>query len=305
MSKTRHTLFLFMISLLKYSIILFHLIQLPNVKSISEIKIKIKVSENSDSWRGVLSDDFTAPSEVTINGTINNHVENLKYFYGVPGEYNIVIKFNQDISSYENMFRGLKRVDEITLVEFKTPKVKSMRNMFAYSPLKKIIFQNVDTSTVEDMSCLFTESKSLEQIDLSTLDTSSVKNMSSMFRYCEQLKVIDASSFDTSQVTDMYDIFGYCFNLVYINISSFNTKKAEVIQGTFISCEKLRYLDISNLDYTYIKTNALSCSTDPCRYHYFFANCGQLKCLNAPNFYIRIYYHRIFPHIHLNLHRIF
>ena len=187
MSKTRHTLFLFMISLLKYSIILFHLIQLPNVKSISEIKIKIKVSENSDRWRGVLSDDFTAPSEVTINGTINNHVENLKYFYGVPGEYNIVIKFNQDINSYENMFRGLKRVDEITLVEFKTPKVKSMRNMFAYSPLKKIIFQNIDTSTVEDMSCLFTESKSLEEIDLSTLDTSSVKNMSSMFRYCELL----------------------------------------------------------------------------------------------------------------------
>ncbi len=45
----------------------------------------------------------------------------------------------------------------------------------------------IDTSGVEDMSCMFSDCSSLSSLDLSGWDTSSVTNMSSMFQWCSGL----------------------------------------------------------------------------------------------------------------------
>ena len=45
------------------------------------------------------------------------------------------------------------------------------------------------------------------------LNTSSVEDMSCIFYLCENLESIDLSSFDTSKVTLMENMFYRCYNL--------------------------------------------------------------------------------------------
>ena len=185
------------------------------------------------------------------------------------------------------MFENCKQLEKVDLSYFKTPSVTSMNSTFRYCEgLKEINLRNFDTSKVTDMDYLFESCKSLEEIDLSSFSTSSVVSMNSTFRHCENLKVIDARNFDTSKVTNMYDVFGYCYKLVYINVSSFNTQSLKVMQGMFINCYVLKYIDIHQF---YYDTLVNSCGTDTnhdwCRYHYMFAFCKLLKCLNFETFY--------------------
>ena len=370
MSKTRNNLFLMFLSLLKYSIILFYLIPSAKMETISEINIIVKCNgcNTESAWAKIIGDSFIEPSKVKIDGKDTDKLSHRYCYLNNNGNNNLTIIFNQEIDSYANMLNGITVLEEITLVNFKTKKPKSMANMFYGSNFQKITFQDIDTSevtsmnnlfancqnlkqvdvspfntaSVTDMSYLFSNCKNLKQIDLSNFDTHSVTNMSSLFyncenlekidissfvtssvedmdhlfefcrklkeidlsnfntasvktmnstfRYCEVLEVIDARSFDTSKVTNMYDLFGYCYQLVYINLSSFSTESVKIMQGIFIQCKKLKYLDVSNFNYTTF-INACPGDTqnsgrDHCKFHYTFASCHSLICLNFKTFYI-------------------
>ena len=341
MSKTiRKIFFSLLISFFKYSIILFSITSLQKVKSDSEITFTVKCNRGTtNDWPKIIGDSFKySLTKVRLN---EKEPEKLNWnWYDIKDGYtNIVLTYEREIDSFDYMFQGVSDLlEEIILKKFMTKKPLSMRNMFYGTHFKKIIFEDIDTSLVTDMSHLFENCNQLEEIDISkfnmasvtdinsmffnceklkkidtrNFDTSKVTNisnlfegcktiteldlsnfntanvvdMNSTFRFCEKIKVIDARSFDTSKVTNMYDIFGYCKELVYINLSSFNTQSVKVMQGLFINCNKLKYLDISNFNYdTFFNSCPVSdYNKDHCKFHYTFASCWQLICLNFKTF---------------------
>ena len=74
----------------------------------------------------------------------------------------------------------------------------------------------LDTSSVTNMSSMFSSCSSLTSLNVSSLDTSKVTNMSFMFYGCSRLTSLNVSSFDTSKVTNMMGMFAYCSNLTSI-----------------------------------------------------------------------------------------
>ena len=252
MTKTRNNLLLSLISFFKYSMILLGLISFPKIKSDSEITFKIICQGcqgnylNNNHWPPVFSDSFQ-------NTKSSNYEISKEYIKIGDGESNVVVTFNGDINSYAKLFERKEDTpqifEEITLVDFKTPKVNSMQLMFHRASFKKITFQNVDTSLVEDMSYMFENCERLEQVDLSSLNTESVKTMNSMFKNCKNLKKVELKNIDTPLLTDMNQMFENCYNLEQVDISSLSTTTSIItINSLFKDCNNLKKVDLKNLD---------------------------------------------------------
>ena len=185
--------FYFIYSRLKYLFILSTLfISIHDLRNInvylSEIKLVIKGHGN----HYFLYEYFNpGPSEVIINDEIKD--SGIKS-YNFQKELNkVLIKFENSITSCENMFYELTNILEIDLSKFDSSKVVSMSSMFYQcTNLEKIYFGNINTSSVKKMDALFCNCKKLTSIDVSNFDTSSVTTMNSMFQLCESLTSIDA-----------------------------------------------------------------------------------------------------------------
>lgn len=116
-----------------------------------------------------------------------------------------------------------------------TSHVKSMRGCFARAACD-VSGLAWDTSSVTDMSHMFTMYTGSKVLDLSALDTSSVKTMASMFG-CNgnggnTVKSIDMSGWDTSHVEDMTQMF-HKMDISEIDISSFDTSSVKHMGGMF------------------------------------------------------------------------
>ena len=214
-------------------------ISMHDLRNIEYYQSEIKLVIEGSGTINFLNDDFNpAPSEVIINNEIKN--SGIKKYKFNENLINVVIKFNNSITSCENMFKKLPKIKEIDLSNFDVSKVTSMNSMFhECSDLEKINFGNINTSSVKNFENLFHNCIKLASIDVSNFDTSSVTTMNRMFRYCKSLTSIDASNFDTHNVEDMFDIFGYCYKLITVNVSNFNTSKVKMMQGMFYHCYKL------------------------------------------------------------------
>ena len=74
--------------------------------------------------------------------------------------------------------------------------------------------ENLNTSSVTDMSFMFTSCSELTSLDLSYFDTSKVTAMVGMFDYCEKLTTIYVSNyFQTDQVQKSENMFNLCTSL--------------------------------------------------------------------------------------------
>ena len=82
--------------------------------------------------------------------------------------------------------------------------------LFRNNTFTNLIFKDVDTSNVTDMSNMFNYCNALTSLDLSGWNTSNVNNMRNMFSGCGALTSLDLSGWDTSNVTDMNSMFGGC-----------------------------------------------------------------------------------------------
>lgn len=139
--------------------------------------------------------------------------------------------------------------------------------------LRKIDFDNFDTSKVVDMTAMLSWAESLQSVDVSGFDTSNVTSMKSMFAVNKTLKEIDVSNFDTSKVTDMTGMFSSNFDLVTLDLTSFDTSNVETMQGMFSDCGKLQSVDLSGFDTSKV-TNMSA----------MFFNCLSLVNLNVTTF---------------------
>lgn len=105
--------------------------------------------------------------------------------------------------------------------------------------LTDISFNNVDTSNVIYMSCMFCGCVNLRNIDFGSFVTFNVTDMSQMFSGCENLTELNLGSFDTSNVTEMYEMFYGCKNLGTIFVTEFFSANSECGADMFLGCESL------------------------------------------------------------------
>ena len=147
---------------------------------------------------------------------------------------------------------------------------------------------------VTDTNYMFSECRSLTELDLSNFDTSNVTNFNNMFQGCtsltslnisnvttmyemfsgcSKLKSLDLSNFNTIQATNMEKMFYSCSELTSLDLSNFNTSKVTNMKGVFNGCNALTSLDLSVFDTSKV-TNMSS----------MFSWCSALKNLDIRNF---------------------
>lgn len=134
-------------------------------------------------------------------------------------------------------------------------------------------FLVTDTSSITDMSYMFSGCSSLTYLDVSKFDTSKVTSVYEMFYICESLTSLDVSNFNTSLVTNFGAMFGACSSLTSLDVSNFDTSKGTSMYGMFSRCSSLTSLDLSNFA-TSLVTNMNS----------MFNGCSALTSLDLSNF---------------------
>lgn len=144
----------------------------------------------------------------------------------------------------------------------------SCYSMFAYIPVYKLDFSEIDTSQIVDMEEMF-YGAILDDDFNPNFDTSNVKTMSKMFMNCEEVFTMDLSHFDVSKVKDFSNMFNGCTDLNFINLDGWNTRNAEDFGSMFFKCYNLRRIDLSHLNTCNVKNMC-----------YMFNCCKSLEYIN-------------------------
>lgn len=170
--------------------------------------------------------------------------------------------------------------------------------------LKSIVgIENLNTSNVKYMDCMFYDCSSLESIDLSHFDTRNVKTMASMFMNCSSLESVDISKFDTSNlygfggglmnmckgcynlrtfkaqnlnITDLWDMFEGCSNLKSVEFSGYSSDNVDIgsnFGSMFSGCSELTNIDLSSFNVD-----------NPISLKEMFKGCSKLISLDISNF---------------------
>ena len=212
------------------------------------------------------------PSEVLVDGKVQAKCKKNCEFKNTSN--NVVIKFNEQITTCEKMFLGITKVTKINLEKFDFSKVINMNQMFRKcTNLESIIFGNINTKAVENMQYLFANCSKLTSVDLSKFETSKVKGFQYMFYQCSALKKLDLSNFNTKNVENMNCMFHKCTNLIEINLSKFDTTKVKSMLHMFCGCTQLKNLNLSSFNTKNVQN----------MYHMFY-DCKQLQYLDISNF---------------------
>lgn len=147
------------------------------------------------------------------------------------------------------------------------------KGFYELNKLEELSLNNVDTSSVTDMSNMFGFCEKIIELDLSSFNTDNVTNMSGMFNNCSSLTTVNISSFNTDNVTDMSWMFNYCSNLLSLTVTNFNTSNVTNMEGMFNNCSSLPLLNVSNFN-----TNNVT------NMGYMFCAISNLVSLNLSNF---------------------
>ena len=204
---------------------------------------------------------------VMAYAVLNEDGETYTIYIQGPGK----IIANEDSSYLFESFEILETIEGIENID--TSNVTNMVEMFSdCRSLTELNLTNFDTSNVTDMSSMFGYCESLTELDVSTFDTSKVTDMYSMFASCESLIELDISNFDTSKVTDMSSMFAGCESLTELDVSTFDTSNVTSMNSMFSTCSNLTELDISNFDTSKVTNMA-----------YMFSYCSNLKLIDFRN----------------------
>lgn len=152
---------------------------------------------------------------------------------------------------------------------------KNCNNLFAgYINAERIDLNgSFHTDYAEDMTSLFDNCHSVQELDVSDFNTEHVTSMYGMFSECESLKTLDVSHFDTSKVTTMYAMFNKCAGIEELDVSSFHTENVTNMAYMFNGCKEVKKLEVSNFDTSKVTTM-----------YAMFATCKSLGVLDVSKF---------------------
>lgn len=106
--------------------------------------------------------------------------------------------------------------------------------------IKTITFSNnIDTSNVKSMICMFYNCILLTSLDLSCFDTRNVTNIDEMFSGCTSLTSLDLGKWDTSKMASMQYTFAHCRSLPILDLTSFDTRKVNKMSHMFYYTQSL------------------------------------------------------------------
>ena len=185
--------------------------------------------------------------EIIINGT---KLKNFAYFikFRSPGEYVIIYKFKSHLNRTDFMFSECTKLKQLDLENFKSKEVTNMSCMFIQCiSLEDLInINSLDTQNVIDMSGMFYGCESLTILDISKFNTQKVENMSLLFFGCKSLFDLNLSGFNTQNVKDMYSMFSGCSSLSSLYLQNFYTQNVTNMNRMFSDCQSLEELNLSN-----------------------------------------------------------
>ena len=183
---------------------------------------------------------------------------------------NCIIKINNKVIPFNYLYNFKEKGKFKIEYSFKN-NIKSLANLFSEcKSLKNIDLSNFNTQNITDMSYMFYKCYSLTNIDLSNFNTQNVTNMSYMFYECNSLINIDLSNFNTQNVTNMSYMFYECNTLINIDLSNFNTQNVKYMFYMFERCNSLTNIDLSNFNTQNVVSNM----------SYMFYECNSLIKLN-------------------------
>jgi len=155
------------------------------------------------------------------------------------------------VTGMQNMFRGCLLLNDgvKSLDILDTSNAVDMSYMFEdCQSLDNLNLFNFDTSSVQDMSRMFYKCINITGFDIDNFDTSIVTGMENIFGDCQSLTGLDLTNFDTSSVISMRRVFGQCFDMTGLDTSSFNTSSVTDMGQMFASCTSMSGFDVSNFD---------------------------------------------------------
>ncbi len=165
-----------------------------------------------------------------------------------------------------NMFSSTSFIS-IDLSGLYTNNVNYMANMFAYNErLQEVYFgDNFDTSNVTDMSYMFYDCSSLNNIDFYNIDMSSVTTTSEMFYNCSSLTYIDFKRKPLRSLEYAYEMFYGCSSLTYLDLTMFDNSNLYDFGTMFNNMPNLETIYVSDLwnedNYYYEQYNVFTYST--------------------------------------------
>ena len=237
------------------------------------LKTKSSNSNVVTPQKTVLRQDF---GEKFVRSSYISGVSEIRFVKGKPepGDYNLACQGVAAVSR-EGSILYIKAEDTI-YTHF------NAKNMFGFSKIapfnanssiKKIVFDNINTSYTINMNSMFDGCSGLTELDLSMFDTSKVTDMSSMFKDCRALQNLNLSKFDTNEVVNMNSMFYHCESLPVLDVSTFDTLGVTDMGWMFYKCSSLQDLDVTNFDIS----SAISVQC-------MFRDCQSLTTLDLTNF---------------------
>ena len=195
-------------------------------------------------------------NEIKMPGGEFSNLTDVKYMFYQSTIENIEFEENTCpvLVDSQYMFYCSTYIGSVNIGNFDFSHVIIMYDLFYNGTYGEIIFDGIDTSSVENMSCVFGNVKGIEKLDLSDWNFDRVQNMygflyyseireikfgeantpnlkivDNMFLNTKYLEKIDWGTFDTSSVTSAYSMFSGSgiaqldlSTLDFSNLTSFN-----------------------------------------------------------------------------------
>lgn len=223
-------------------------------------------------------------------------------YFGANSYLQSLLKFNinkLNITDLSSLFKSNTKLESFPAFEnIDTSTITDMSNMFESCHFSTVNLSTIDMSNVTSINAMFKNCNLLNSLDMSGLDTSKVHDMSELFSGCYNLESLDLSTLDTSEVNDMSKMFDQCKKLTILDLSAFDTSKVTSMEAMFRGCSVLNPPNLSNFDTSRVNNmcemfahceafESLSLNFDTENVEdmsYMFSSCISLKTLDISSF---------------------
>ena len=215
-----------------------------------------------------VSDTTNPESDADTFVWLDSNADNTLYYYSEANK----ILLNRDSSG---MFWTIEEVTDIDTSTFDTSVVENMYDMFSNTHnLISLDLSSFDTRNVTIMKDMFYNTYKLKTVNLSSFDTRNVTDMRGVFKDSHTLQSLDLSNFDTSKVTSMTEMFSGASALASLNLSNFDTSKVEDMNNMFRDAKSIESITFGSKFNTSKVTSMAS----------MFSDTPKLKSLDLSNF---------------------
>ena len=185
-----------------------------------------------------VSDTTNPESDADTFVWLDKNADNTLYYYSEANK----ILLNRNSSG---MFWTIEEVADIDVSTFDTSAVENMYDMFSNTHnLISLDLSNFDTRNVTIMKDMFYNTYKLKTVNLSSFDTRNVTDMRGVFKDSHTLQSLDLSNFNTSKVTSMTEMFSGASALVSLDLSNFNTSNVTDMTSMFAKTANLKNLNL-------------------------------------------------------------